>query len=156
MGELEDSSLIARKLTDIEVQVLANPAYLTKHPAITHPKDLLQHNCLTGSIKRWRFHPSDKGQGEAKEDGHLDVQVTGNFSCKSGRALIHAAKNGNGIVRLPQLYCEEEIARGELITVFKQWHSPSVPLYLLYHQNHYQPARLKALIDFICQQFQSL
>jgi DNA-binding transcriptional LysR family regulator len=92
----------------------------------------------------------------------LDISVKGNFSCKSGRALINAAKSGNGIVRLPELYCEDDINAHTLAPALisvsneEQWHSPDVPLFLLYHRNRYQPARFKVLIDFICHRFQQL
>ncbi|NQZ39001.1 MAG: LysR family transcriptional regulator [Moritella sp.] len=158
MGELEDSGLVARKLTDIKVQVLASPDYLAKHAVITHPKDLEQHNCLTGSIKRWRFHQKSRQHNNAPIH-EVEIHAKGNFSCKSGRALINAAKNGNGIVRLPELYCDTEIKANTLAPALisgseqEQWHSPDVPLFLLYHRNRYQPARLKVLIDFICRHF---
>lgn len=161
MGELEDSGLVARKLTDIKVQVLASPDYLAKHAVLKHPKDLEQHNCLTGSIKRWRFHQKSMQHNNAPIH-ELEINVKGNFSCKSGRALINAAKNGNGIVRLPELYCKDEINDNILAPAListshaEQWHSPDVPLFLLYHRNRYQPARLKVLIDFICQKFKAI
>jgi len=159
MGRLEDSGLVARKLTDIKVQVLASPDYLTQHQQIQHPKDLEQHNCLTGSIKRWRFHQKSIAHNNALTH-ELEVNVAGNFNCKNGRALINAAKKGNGIVRLPELYCEDEIKNNLLVPVLNayeaQWHSPDVPLFLLYHRNRYQPTRLKLLIDFICDRFKAL
>ncbi|MFT5881108.1 MAG: DNA-binding transcriptional LysR family regulator [Moritella sp.] len=169
MGELEDSGLVGRRLTDIKVKVLASPAYLAQHPTINHPKNLESHNCLTGSVKRWRFYQQAIQHNNAPVH-ELDIHATGNFSCKSGRALINAAINGNGIVRLPEVYCETEIRNKTLVSVFEydalgiphnqnegeHWHSPAVPLFLLYHRNRYQPARLKVLIDFICQKFQTL
>jgi len=161
MGKLEDSGLVARKLTDIKVQVLASPGYLNQHPPLTHPKDLAQHNCLTGSIKRWSFHKK-AGHDNHTAINETEINVKGSFTCKSGRALINAAKNGNGIVRLPELYCQSEISSYALkpaitsLTNDEQWHSPDVPLFLLYHRNRYQPARLKVLIDFICQHFHAL
>ena len=161
MGELQDSGLVARKLTDIKVQVLASPSYLSKCPIINHPKQLVTHNCLTGSIKRWRFQQQTKSDGINQRE-ELEINVEGNFSCKSGRALVNAAKNGNGIVRLPVLYCSEEINDNTLVPAIiapnkeQQWHSPDVPLFLLYHRNRYQPARLKLLIDFICQKFKTI
>lgn len=159
MGELEDSGLVARKLTDIKVQVLASPEYLALHPRLNHPRDLEQHNCLTGSIKRWRFQKLGEDKGATKEE--LEVYVSGNFSCKSGRALINAAKNAIGIVRLPELYCAHELANNTLAPALtanesQHWHSPDVPLFLLYHRNRYQPARLTLLIDFICQRFATM
>lgn len=161
MGALEDSGLIARKLTNIEVAVLASPDYLQQHDKVKHPKDLEQHNCLTGTVKRWRFHQKAIKHNNASIN-EIEVTAKGNFSCKSGRALINAALQGNGIVRLPKLYCQAELANNSLVSVFEQtasnvatqWHSPDVPLFLLYHRNHYQPARLRLLIDFIYQAFQ--
>ncbi|GLS92387.1 LysR family transcriptional regulator [Psychromonas marina] len=161
MGELQDSGLVARKLTDIKVQVLASPDYLARHPTIHHPKQLVSHNCLTGSIKRWRFQQNIKLKTDMQQED-LEVNVQGNFSCKSGRALINAAKNSNGIVRLPVLYCEDEINNRTLVPAIitneieEQWHSPDVPLYLLYHRNRYQPIRLKLLIEFICNKFNNV
>ncbi|SGY91162.1 LysR family transcriptional regulator [Moritella viscosa] len=161
MGELEDSGLVARKLTDIKVQVLASPDYLAKHAVIAHPKDLEQHNCLTGSIKRWRFHQKSLQHNNAPIH-EVEIHAKGNFSCKSGRALINAAKNGNGIVRLPELYCDTEIKENTLAPALisasheEQWHSPNVPLFLLYHRNRYQPVRLKVLIDFIYHKFKTI
>jgi len=161
MGELANSGLVARRLTDIKVQVLASPDYLAKHTVLKHPKDLEQHNCLTGSIKRWRFHQKSMQHNNAPIH-ELEINVKGNFSCKSGRALINAAKTGNGIVRLPELYCEDEINDNILAPAListsheEQWHSPDVPLFLLYHRNRYQPARLKVLINFICKKFKAI
>lgn len=155
MGELADSGLIARKLTDIQVQVLASPTYLAKHDPILHPQDLQQHNCLTGSIKRWHFQ--QKGAAEREHE----VLVKGNFSCKNGRALLRGAENGLGIVRLPTLYCQSSITSQALVPVFHReqaspnWQAPDVPLYLLYHRNPLQSQRLALLIAFICQHFEN-
>lgn len=160
MGALEDSGLIARKLTDIEVAVLASPHYLQQYNMVKHPKDLEQHNCLTGTVKRWRFHQRAVKHSNSTMN-EMEIMVTGNFSCKSGRALINAALQDNGIVRLPKLYCQNEIENMSLVSVFEptvtninaQWQSPDVPLFLLYHKNRYQPTRLKLLIDFIISHF---
>lgn len=164
MGELQDSGLIARKLTNIKVQVLASPSYLAKHAPIHHPKALEEHNCITGSIKRWRFHQQgqDNNLQSNAQSNAIEVHVHGNFSCKSGRAMLNAAKQGNGIVRLPELYCTEELNNQQLMPVLNaasnegQWYSPDVPLFLLYHRNSYQPRRLQLFIEYICNKFQHI
>ena len=63
--------------------------------------------------------------------------------------MINSALAGNGIVRLPYLYCQQEIANGTLTSVFTDWAVAKSPFYLVYVQDKYQPARLKAFIDFV-------
>lgn len=143
MGELEDSGLIARKITELIIGTWASPNYLSKHEKITHPEQLSHHNCLTGSIKRWGFiHRNDLSVS-------TEVKVFGNFTCKNGRALLKASLNGQGIVRLPQLYCQQAIKQKQLMAVFEEWQCQKVPLYLLYHKNSYMPERLRQLIEHI-------
>jgi len=143
MGELEDSGLIARKITELTIGTWASPNYLSKHEKITTPSQLPKHNCLTGSVKRWHF-TNIKDSTVTTE-----VKVFGNFTCKNGRALLKASLNGQGIVRLPQLYCQQAIAQKQLVAVFKDWQCQQVPLYLLYHKNPFMPERLSQLIDHI-------
>ncbi len=143
MGDLEDSGLIARKLTDLAIGTWASPNYLSKHEKISEPANLINHNCLTGSVKRWQFTKITDSAVTS------EVKVFGNLTCKNGRALLKASLNGQGIVRLPQLYCQQAIAQKQLIGVFKDWQCQSVPLYLLYHKNPFMPERLSQLIEHI-------
>ncbi|KGJ91676.1 LysR family transcriptional regulator [Colwellia psychrerythraea] len=143
MGQLEDSNLIAQKLLDISIGTLASPRYLKDNGQLSHPKDLKQHQCITGSLNSWTFSsvitPITK----------IDVTVNGQFKCKNGRAMINSAVAGNGIVRLPYLYCHKEITNGALVPIFTDWAVPESPFYMVYVQDKYQPARLRAFIDFV-------
>jgi DNA-binding transcriptional LysR family regulator len=147
MGSLEDSGLIARKVTELDIGTWASPKYLTHHDELTHPKQLINHNCLTGSVKRWHFISKRKNKKP------IEIAVKGNFNCKNGRALLNAALHHQGIVRLPRIYCQQALQQHKLVEVFQDWQCSSVPLYLLYHKNPYMPARLTALIDHIYQSF---
>ncbi|MGL5291013.1 MAG: LysR family transcriptional regulator [Plesiomonas sp.] len=141
MGKLENGSFVARKLTEISMSTLASPAYLKKQGQPQQPKQLSQHHCLTGSVKRWSYQ--HKGSQQT-----FDVLVDGDFQCKNGRVLVRAALAGNGIIRVPTFYCHQEIARGELVEVFQDWYIPRVELSLIYHKDKYQPMRLKRFIEF--------
>ncbi len=142
MGELQDAGFIARKLFDIQMATLASPKYLESHPEITHPKQLAQHRCLIGSVNRWSFIEDATGE-------RFETVVNGNLQCKNGRALINGALHGNGIIRVPTLYCEEALEQGKLVTVFDDWHIPSVPFSMIYHRDKYRTARLSAFIEFV-------
>ena len=149
MGSLADSGLIARKLMDIKNCTLASPTYLKRHGHPTHPNQLNKLACIVGSINHWRFE--QKGDVE----NTVEVAIKGNFRCKNGRAMKISALAGNGIVRLPYLYCPEEIRANELVEVFADWHIPDTPFYLLYHKDKFQPERLKKFIQFTHENFKS-
>lgn len=142
MGKLEDSGFVARKLLDIQMGTLASPDYLKRYGQPNHPKELTQHHCLTGSVKRWNF--------ESKADAqHYDVFVNGHMQCKNGRVLVKGALNGNGIIRVPMIYCEQELASGKLVEVFDHWGIPSVDFSAIYHRDRFQPKRLREFISFV-------
>ncbi|MBN3492555.1 LysR substrate-binding domain-containing protein [Vibrio neptunius] len=142
MGKLEDSGFVARKLLDIQMGTLASPDYLKRYGQPNHPKELTQHHCLSGSVKRWSF--------ESKADAqHYDVFVNGHMQCKNGRVLVKGALNGNGIIRVPMIYCEQELANGKLVEVFDHWGIPSVDFSAIYHRDRFQPKRLREFISFV-------
>lgn len=142
MGKLEDSSFMARKISDFKIKTLASPKYLNKFKKIKHPRELKELNCLTGSVKKWSFVNN-------KTKSKSEVIVAGSFNCSNGRALLNAAKSDLGVVRLPEIYCESEISKGELVPVIQGWDVETVPIYALYYSNKFQTQKLKQLIDFI-------
>ena len=70
-----DSSLIGRKLTDIEVGVYASAAYLNEHGHPNDPKELAHHRCITGTLRNWSFMNSDDQQA-------VEVTIDGSLTCK--------------------------------------------------------------------------
>lgn len=142
MGELQDAGFIARKLFDIEMATLASPEYLKHYPELTHPRQLQQHRCLIGSVNRWSFV-------ENATNDRFEIHVDGNLQCKNGRALVDGALHGNGVIRVPTLYCEQAILTGKLTHVFSDWHIPSVPFSMIYHRDKHRTARLAAFIEFV-------
>lgn len=150
MGKLEDAGFVARKLLDIEMGTLASPDYLARKGRPVHPKDLVEHDCLTGSVRKWSF------QSSSDASKNLDVAVKGRLQCKNGRVLVNGALSGNGIIRVPRIYCEDELVQGRLVEVFDQWLIPSVDFSAIYHRDRYQPKRLRTFIDFVKEQFDKL
>ncbi|MBD1575763.1 MULTISPECIES: LysR family transcriptional regulator [Vibrio] len=151
MGQLEDAGFIGKKLLDLEMVTLASPSYLSANgQALDHPKDLLQHNCLTGSVKKWHH------QTVALPPSDFDVQVQGQFQCKNGRSLLNAAVAGCGLIRVPSIYCRELIEQGKLVKVMPDWQIPNVAFSAIYHKDRYQPKRLRLLIEHIQLEFEKL
>jgi len=148
MGELEDASFVARKLMDIETVTLASPGYIEQYGAPQHPKELSSHRCLTGSVRRWSY------QSVSDSSEHYDAHVEGKFICKNGSALLTGAMAGNGIIRVPLMYCRDSVERGDLKRILPQWQIPKVLFSAIFHKDKYQPKRLRTFIDYINQRFE--
>ena len=124
MGKLDDSNFVAKKVADFEICTLATPEYLKKKGKITHPRDFKELNCLTGSVKKWSFTNN-------KTKANSTISVKGSFQCPSGKSLLNAAKSGLGVVRLPKIYCADEINKGELVLAINNWSIDTVPRVLV-------------------------
>ncbi|WP_394201439.1 LysR substrate-binding domain-containing protein [Shewanella waksmanii] len=147
MGSLPDSNLIARKLLTLNNETLASPDYLAQRGSLQHPRELKQHYCITGSIDHWHYQHRDNSEL------HAEVAISGGFKCKNGRAMIASALAGNGIVRLPTLYCPEELANRRLVPVFSDWKVADTPVYLVYHKDPHRALRFNMFANFVVEEF---
>lgn len=147
MGELMDSALIARKLAELKINIFASPAYLKKYGKPQEPKELVNHKCITGSMHSWHFK-------HIKTNQKIEVNIKGDLECKNGRVMLHSALLGNGIIRVPEIYCLKELREKQLIPVFQEWSIEPTPFYLVYLNDKHQPARIKAFKEFIITHFE--
>lgn len=145
-GNLPDSRMIARHLMDMDVGVFCSPNYLQGTSSPTHPGQLKEHHCLTGTIDKWVFTHSN---GESQT-----VQIVPSASCANSRVLLTYAIKGMGICRLPSRYAETHLRSGKLVHAIEGWSVVPIPIHLIYHMNRYQPEKLKILIQFLCDWFQ--
>lgn len=140
LGQLEDSSLIARKLTERSTYVCASPQYIKDFGAPHSLSELSRHNCLLGTNDYWRF----LNNGKEKK-----VKVSGNLRCNSGYGLVNAALKDIGVIQLPDFYLNEHLEAGSLIPLLEQFQKPKDGVWAVYPQNKYLSIKVKALIDFI-------
>ena len=146
MGELTDSALIARKLADIKVGTFASPEYIDTYGSPNEPKDLSLHKCISGSMRNWSFI-------NAQTNTKQELTVKGDLECKNGRVMLQSAMLGNGIIRVPEIYCANEVQEGRLVPIFKDWQPNPTPFYLVYLQDKHQPLRITAFKDFVIARF---
>ncbi|GHB04907.1 LysR family transcriptional regulator [Modicisalibacter luteus] len=148
IGELEDSSLIARRLMTMPMHVYAAPSYLERYGVPHHPDELRAHRCLHYSLQRdgpsWTF----------LVDGKLQrYRFQPIMTCNNGGALAEAASRGMGLVYKPAFLGEPEVAKGRLVHVLDDFVTPPLGVYLLYAERALMPARLQALIHTLCDYF---
>ena len=146
MGELADSALIARQLTELSIGTYASPEYVKQFGQPQEPKDLADHKCITGSMRTWTFMNNDS-------KAEQEVVVKGDLECKNGRIMLNSALRGNGIIRVPDIYCRKELSEGHLTSIFENWKPKSTPFYLVYLQDKHQPMRLKIFKDYVISNF---
>jgi DNA-binding transcriptional LysR family regulator len=141
---LADSSLVARKLGDVEHALYASPRYVEAHGAPTSPADLAGHPCIVfrgkDLAKTWRLHDGART---------LDVPVRGRMSADDFGAVRAAVLAGGGIALLPRITSAKDEAAGRLLRVLPTFASKGAGLYVLYPSAAHVPARVTAFRDFL-------
>jgi DNA-binding transcriptional LysR family regulator len=111
---LRDSTLIARKLGEIQEKTVASPAYLAESGTPAEPADLKQHACLLYGHNRkirWEFKKTS-------------VPVTGRLLSDNGELLCEAAMAHLGIAQLPDFLVDDALAAGRLVSILEA-HAPA-------------------------------
>lgn len=143
-----DSSLIARKLEDAELVLVATPAYLKRAGTPQTLDDLQQHDCIqfelpsTGRKIAWPFH---------RNDGEVIEVVTPSSYCCSDDALGIAtlARSSAGLVQTYRFIVEQDLARGDLVELLPQHGGTSRPFLLLYPHARHLSLRVRTFVDFL-------
>ena len=144
-GLSEDSGLVGRKLCDNGRVLVASPDYLARHG---HPESfeaLARRNCIcfyrNGELfNRWRlFH-----QGQ-----HREIVVTGDRAADDGALVRQWAVAGHGIAYKSRIDVQADLDAGRLVDLFPDAIYDRTPLYVAYPSRRYQPARIKALLDWL-------
>jgi len=150
VGDLQDSSLIARKLSTVGFAVCASPAYLEAHGVPQHPSELSGHELLiysnVSTSEQWRFDVQDK---------RVLPRVTSRMSANNGEVLANFARQGLGIVRGPLFYLQGFIDSGELVSILEDYDTQKAGIYAVYPPGRLVSRRVKMLSDFLLAYFKA-
>jgi len=125
--------------------LVAAPSYMAKHKApLNHPRDLIEHRCLTfsPSSTRWNFQSTR---------GALSVDVTPHLQADDNLTLLHAAALGTGIAVLPSYVAAEAIRNGTLETLLPHYPLQDTWFRAYVPKRRMRIARVQALVDWITQ-----
>jgi DNA-binding transcriptional LysR family regulator len=149
IGELETSSLIARKICPIRRLMCASSDYLENTTRPRTPDDLKGHALLhygqMGSDLYWPL----RGVGAS---GKLPVSPV--LCSNNGDVLKTACVAGQGITLLPAFIVADELTSGELVPVLEGFEPAPVALHAVYPPDKYRPAKTRAFVDFLAKRFQ--
>jgi len=148
VGHLPDSQLIARKLADVQMIVCAAPGYLKRFGVPRSPADLRHHACLvfsdTPGVGEWRFKENAKAE--------CKIRIAGRLWINSLDALVAAAKDGAGVVRVPSWQIKSELAAGHLRRILRDHEPAPAPVHLLLQSSGLASPKIRVCADFLVQQ----
>lgn len=148
IGELPDSTLIARKLASISHYVCASTAYLAEHGEPAEPAQLREHNCLryTYLAAGQQMWPLRRG------DDQVSAPAKGRLVANNGEGLLAAARRGLGIVYMPDFLVCDDLRTGRLQRVLPEWSTLSA-LWAVYPHARHLSTKVRLFIDFISERF---
>ena len=148
VGQLQDSSLIARKLAEVNFATCASPDYLAKYGEPKHPAELSAHQVLHYSNvqigDQWFYYQSGK---------RITPRMKYRLSANNGELLARAASHGLGICAGPLFYLQEYIDRGELTPILKDFPRDAAGMYAIYPPGRLVSRRVKMLSDYLLEYF---
>jgi len=153
LGNLEDSSFIARRLSPGRPIMCASPAYLERYGCPRIPEDLKEHNCLLYRTRNddaiWRFTTGKKT---------IEVPVSGAVQTDSGAALLTAALSGLGLAILEESIAVDALLGGKLLQILTDYEITSnefdTAIYAVYPASRISP-KVRAFIDFLVALFRN-
>ena len=149
VGELEDSTLRARKLTDTTKRMVAAPLYFEKFGRPARIDDLNEHKLL---------HYSNQASGNmwkltAPSGEKRQVRTAGWLSVNDGQSLLNAAVSGLGIAYLPSFLYSEAMEMGLIEEAIPDLPLELLGIYAVYPPGRFTQPKVRAFIDFLVERF---
>jgi DNA-binding transcriptional LysR family regulator len=144
IGELDDSSIQARRLLKVQHCLCASPAYLTKKGTPTQLSDLSSHEFLQYSLASSTLLQITDPKGKKHQ-----LNFKGRIQATNGDMLKDMAILGHGILLTPLFIAYEALAKDQLVKILTDHTLPVYYAWAVYPQTRFLSARSRALIDFL-------
>lgn len=149
VAQLEDSTLVARKLADNPRVLVAAPAYLERAGTPMTPEDLAHHECLLWTRENRVYDEWPLSLGGTT----TLVRVQGRLRMNDGMALVATASSGAGITLLDRLLVEQELASGALVELLTAYSLPlGPPIYAVYPARQWLALNTATFVEFLLSQ----
>jgi DNA-binding transcriptional LysR family regulator len=144
IGELQDSSLIARKLSMFEVAICASSEYLDRYGKPQTPDDLQHHQCL--GFTNWQ---SQGGWKLMQKQAGGKIGQAPRFESDNGQALRIAAVKGLGIIMMSKELLRSDIEAGRLVELLADEVPPARPINAVYPKGRQLTPKLTSFVEFL-------
>lgn len=145
IGALQDSSLIARRISPIKTMFIASPAYLAAHGTPRTPRDLQRHAAVIYGAETWRLREGRR---------MVSIRPEGRVRMDNGQAIVEAVKAGLGVALIPTFLCGAAIESGAVVPILLDYPTPDAALHVVRPPPaQHAPAKVRALIDLMLERF---
>ena len=144
IGYMQDSSLVARKISSSPMHFVASPSYLEARGTPLTPDDLEYHQGLLykSSLNQVHWQSTKANQIQRYK---IQSKVVSN----NGMALLEMTKAGLGISNSPSFFVKEALASGELVEILSEYKQKPLDIYVVYPNRRHLPAKVRAFIEFL-------
>jgi DNA-binding transcriptional LysR family regulator len=144
IGNLSDSTLVARKLGSVELWVVGSPSHIALNGEPKDPADLQRFNCARDTNFRagnaWHFVVDGMQQ---------DVAVRGPILVNSARSARDIALCGLALAYCPDYVVRDDVAAGRLKRIMPSVPTLKLPIHAIYSNSRHLPARVRAFVTFL-------
>lgn len=146
LGELKDSSLVARQIGAVPMVTCGSPAYLSRHGIPRTLEDLQQHkavNFFSGrnrKVVEWAFRPA----GE-----ELRMKLTSGIMTDDSEALLSCALAGFGLVQGVRPALEPHLRTGQLVEILRNVPAVPKPISVMYPDRTHLPPKTRVFVDWL-------
>ncbi|EGK72347.1 Uncharacterized HTH-type transcriptional regulator yhjC [Methyloversatilis universalis FAM5] len=150
VGELQDSSLVGRRIGTMETVTCASPDYIDRHGEPRVLADLQHHRAVHYfSSRTGRIYDLDfVVEGEVTE-----VKVPGKVSVNDSDAYVASGLQGFGLIQPPRFMVQAHLQSGALREVLPQWRPSSMPISVVYPHNRHLSPKVRAFVDWAAELF---
>ncbi|QEI04635.1 LysR family transcriptional regulator [Pigmentiphaga aceris] len=153
-GELADSTLVAKRIAELDYVTCASPDYLARFGTPRHPAELeTGHQLLNyfSSLSNRPFAPVFVKAGE-----RLETAAQAAVAVNESTAHVTALLAGLGIGQTFRFIVQPLIDAGALVPVLTDWSRPKHPLFVVYPQNRHLSARLRVFVCWVAEVFDAI
>ena len=151
MGALSDTSLVARKLMDLQYVTCAAPDYLARKGTPLTPGEL-----QTDAHQRIGYFYAGNGRSEMlvfSRDSECYEIGKSTFSANGAGGMIELLRSGLGVGQALRRLVQPDLDAGRLVEVLGDWRRPDVPVHVIYPQNRHQSTRVKVFVEWLITTF---
>ena len=144
IGYMQDSSLVARKISSSPMHFVASPSYLESRGTPLTPDDLEYHQGLLYKSSLNQVHWQSTKANQIQRYKIQSKAVSNN-----GMALLEMTKAGLGISNAPDFFVKDALASGELVEILSEYKQKPLDIYVVYPNRRHLPAKVRAFIEFL-------
>ena len=146
--QLQNSSLISRRLASTRMVLCASPTYLARQGTPVHPSELVQHHILAysywSSRDEWAFDGPD---------GVVVVKTTPCLRSNNGDTCRAVALAHEGIILQPSFLVGQDLAQGTLVELCPGYRALEMGIHAVYSSRKHVAPKVRLLIDFLVEHF---